>query len=135
MQDANILLKGGNDVTEEQLQCRKALDLYIRFWTAWVAFREQAVGTTHVQLKERHDAFKPYNPDARIAAELSAVMRFLGYGRWSGLEFERYVSRGDAAFDHLRAAMSAYISKYPDDAREVISRSKYTGPPFDLPRA
>jgi hypothetical protein len=119
-------------VTEDQLQCRKALDLYIKLWTAWVAFRKESVRATHIQLKERHDAFKPFNPDPRVAAELSAVMRFFGYGRWSGSEFERYVSRGSAAFDNLHAAMTACISKYPDDAREVIALSRYTGPPFNI---
>ncbi|MGE5836606.1 MAG: hypothetical protein ACM4AI_19185 [Acidobacteriota bacterium] len=119
-------------MTEDQLKCRKALDLYIKFRTAWVAFREQATAPTHIQLKERHDAFKSFNPDPRIAVELSAVMRFLGYGRWSGSEFERYVSRGGVAFDNLHAAMTAYISRYPDDAREVISQSRYTGPPFNI---
>jgi hypothetical protein len=119
-------------VTEDQLQRRKTLDLYIKFRTAWVAFREQATGPAHVQLKERHDAFKPFNPDPRVAAELSAVMRFLGYGRWSGSEFERYVSRGSIAFDDLHASISAYVSKYPDDAREVISLSRYSGPPFNI---
>ena len=109
------------------------MDLYIKLWTAWVAFREQSVGTAHIQLKERHDAFKPFNPDTRVAAELSAVMRFFGYGRRSGSEFERYLSRGAVAFDHLHAAMSAYISKYPDDAREVISLAKYIGPSFNIP--
>jgi hypothetical protein len=120
-------------VTEDQLRLRKALDLYIKFWTAWVAFRQESAGATQIRLKERYEAFKPFNPDSRVAAELSAVMRFLGYGRWYGPEFERYVSRGSAAFDQLHAAITAQISKYPDDAREVISLSKYTGPPFKIP--
>lgn len=117
-------------MTEDQLKCRKALDLYIKFWTAWVAFTRESDRATHAQLKERHDAFKSFNPDPRIAAELSAVMRFLGYGRWSGSEFERYVSRGSVAIDNLHAAISAYVSRYPDDAREVIALSRYTGPAF-----
>ena len=120
-------------MTEDQLRVRKALDLYIKFWSAWVAFRQEPVGKTQIQLKERYDAFKPFNPESGVAAELSAVMRFLGYGRWSGSEFERYVSRGSGAFDQLHGAMTTQISKYPNDAREVISQSRYTGPPFDLP--
>jgi hypothetical protein len=125
--------QAGTNVTEDQLRCRKALDLYIKFWTAWVAFRQGPVAATHGQLKERYEAFKPFNPDSRVAAELSAVMRFLGYGRWSGSEFARYVSRGIVAFDQLHAAITAQISRYPDDAREVISQSRYTGPSFDIP--
>jgi hypothetical protein len=122
-------------VTEDQLRVRKALDLYIKFWTAWVAFRQDPVGKTQIQLKERYEAFKPFNPDSAVGAELSAVMRFLGYGRWSGTEFERYISRGSMAFDQLHGAMTTQIGRYPNDARDVISQSRYTGPPFDLPPA
>ena len=122
-------------MTEDQLRVRKALDLYIKLWTAWVAFRQEPAGKTQIQLKERFEAFKSFNPDSNVAAELSAVLRFLGYGRWSGSEFDRYVSRGSAAFDQLHGAMTIQIARYPSDAREVIAQSRYTGPPFAIPPA
>jgi hypothetical protein len=118
---------------DDRLLFRKTLETYIKFSTAWTAFKLDPTAETMEELNRRHADFGPYIPGFDLSAKLEAVIRLLSSGPWSGSQIQRgCVEVAGLILRRIHGSIQVRVWHYPEDATEILHGLPYNGPPFTL---
>ena len=107
---------------DDRLQFRKTLETYVKFWTAWTAFKQDPALVTMEELNRRYADFSPYIPGFDLSAKLNAFVGILSDSApWSGAEFRGCVEIAGGIIGRIHDSIQDRVHRYPEDAADFTA--------------